>query len=215
MNRSSPSRVFTVVSHPDGRSERAREDGPSDVELLDGIGHGSEEAFTLFFDRWAPRLGRFLARSTGSRETAEDLLHEVFLRVLRSAHRFEPRGSVAAWLYRIASNAACSEGRRRRASRAVLEESCRGDGAVIDAAGSPETECMTSLFAREARSALRRIPESQRAVFRLKVEEGLTYADIAAVLECPVGTAKSRFHHAVRQLRALLKDWDEGASPGR
>jgi RNA polymerase sigma-70 factor (ECF subfamily) len=190
--------------------ERREDAGPSDHALLAGIGNGSEEAFNVFFDRWAPRLGRFLLRGTGSRETSEDLLHEVFLRVLRSAPRFEPRGSVASWIFRIGANVLYSDWRRRRGSRVVPLHANEAAALAVTTDEDPEARRVQSAFARDVAAALVKISESHRMVFRLKVEEGLTYAEIAAVVGCPVGTAKSRFHHAVRELRALLEDWADG-----
>ncbi len=196
-----------------GRGGAAEDGSPSDVALLAGIGGGSEAAFNEFFDRWAPRLGRFLLRATGSRETSEDLLHEVFLRVLRAAPRFEPRGSVASWMFRIGANVLYSDWRRRRASRVVSIESVEPAALSIASDDDSETRRVHRRFAGAARAALAKISENHRVVFQLKVEEGLTYTEIASVVGCPVGTAKSRFHHAVRELRALLEEWGEVDSP--
>lgn len=186
----------------------------SDLELLRGTAAGCEESFRLLFRRWAPKLGRFLAHTTGSRETGEDLLQEAFLRILQAAPRFEPRGKVSSWMYRICANLAYSHWRRRRAAP-VFEpwewQTTAQPPAPI--AEGPERTRMRRAIAHDAREALLEIPENQRMVFLLKVDQGLTYEQVAVVLQCPVGTAKSRFHHAVRKLRELLRDWDE-ESPG-
>ena len=195
----------------EGGEDAARDD----LDLLTGIGKGSEEAFNVFFDRWAPRLGRFLLRATRSREASEDLLHEVFLRVLHAAPRFEPRGSVASWMFRIGANLVYSDWRRRRASPVVTMETLEPATLAVASGDDLETRRVQRLFACEARAALTKISENHRVVFHLKVEEGLTYAEIASVLGCPVGTAKSRFHHAVRELRALLEDWGDVEAPRR
>jgi len=184
----------------------------SDFELIQGIAEGSEESFRLLFRRWAPRLGRFLSRSTGCRETAEDLLQETFLRVLRAAPRFEPRGSVGAWLYRIGTNLVYSYWRRELASPFLCSRA--GDVPTISPVpppSNPDAIWVHRAFEREAVEALRRIPQNQRLVFLLKVDQGLTYEEIAGVLQCPIGTVKSRFHFAVRRLQGELRDWREGA----
>ncbi len=188
------------------RNENAPE--PSDAELLRDIAGGCEHAFVLLFRRWSPMLGRFLARATGSPDTADDLLQEAFLRVLRSAGGFEPRGSVEAWLYRICSNLAYSFWRRRD-SRAPLAGAGEEDELRAPHAWGPESCRERSAFLGEVGLALDRIPPNQRLVFLLKADQGLTYEEIARVLDCPVGTAKSRFHWAVRRLREELKDWDD------
>lgn len=190
-------------------SDRLSADEVSDLALIQGIAEGCEESFRLLVRRWSPRLGRFLLQATGSRDVAEDLLQDAFLRILRAAPSFEPRGSVAAWMYRICANLAYSHWRRRKASPfAELPDpdAPPEPAAPIDIARDRERLA----FERDARDALHRIPENYRLVFLLKVDQGLTYEDVAAILGCPVGTAKSRFHHAVRKLREELAAWHAG-----
>jgi RNA polymerase sigma-70 factor (ECF subfamily) len=194
----------------------ASPEGPSpqsgnDDALIRGIAEGCERSFNRAFDLWAPRLGRFLIRGTRSREEAEDLLQETFIRVIRGAPRYEPRGEVTAWLYRIASNLLTSHWRRQRLAPIPAPNEARLDAAVDRA--DPEREGIGRAFAAQARAALARLPEDQRLVFILKVDEGLTYEEIAAALDCPVGTAKSRFHHAIRKLKGALIEWNEEPSP--
>jgi RNA polymerase sigma-70 factor (ECF subfamily) len=189
---------------------REEPQAPADLELIQGVARGSADSFRLLFRRWSPRLGRFLMQATGSRETAEDLLQEAFLRILRAAPRFTPRGEVGSWMYRICANLAYSHWRRIRSARSRsqgLAESLMGRARKK----TPETHRALSAFGDDVRVALRDLPENQRMVFLLKVEQGLRYDEIASVLKCPVGTAKSRFHHAVRKLREALRDWEEPA----
>jgi RNA polymerase sigma-70 factor (ECF subfamily) len=178
---------------------------PGDEELIRGIADGDELAFRLYFRRWAPPLGRFLNRVAGSRETAEDLLQETFLRVLRAAPRYTPHGSPRAWVYRIAANLAYSHWRQRK--RAPGLQPIKAEAAV--APRDPECENLRRAWMSEAGAAVGRLPENHRLVFLLKVDQGLTYEEVAAVLGCPTGTAKSRFHHAVRRLRDALRDWED------
>jgi len=180
----------------------------SDVELLGGIGRGCEESFRLFFRRWSPRLLRFLTQATGSREAGEDLLQEAFIRIYQAAPRYEPRGSIAAWLYRICANLAYSYWRRQRLARPAID----GDRAMIElrapASEEPDQARLLRAFEIDLDRALGNCGRNQRAVFLLKTCAGLTYAEIAETLECPVGTVKSRYHHAVRILRRSLERWE-------
>ena len=196
-----------------GDGDAGELNAPSDVDLLGGIADGREEAFRLLFRRWAPRLGRFLARATGSRETGEDLLQETFLRILRAASRFEPRGNASAWIYRISANLAYSYWRHQRAAPFLRQGAVDPTLEVIaPASENPEANRLRHVLEHETISALNRCPANQRVVFLLKVDQGLTYEEIAAVLGCPVGTAKSRFHFAVHRLRQELKDWQHDAN---
>lgn len=192
--------------------EEARQtppDSPTDLELIQGTAAGSEESFRLLFRRWSPRLGRFLIQATRSRETGEDLLQEAFLRILRAAPRFSPTGKVSSWMYRICANLAYSHWRRIRSSPFAYSGIPDGLAGAVSRKEAPDRERDMNAFVGEAREALGQLPENQRMVFLLKVEQGLRYEEIAAVLQCPLGTAKSRFHHAVRKLREQLKEWDE------
>jgi RNA polymerase sigma-70 factor (ECF subfamily) len=200
-----------------------RPESPSDAELLRGIAEGGELACRLFYRRWAPRLGRFLSHATGCSETANDLLQETFLRVLRAAPRFESHGSAGAWVYRIAANLAYSHWRQqhRRGRLTPIDT----DGPEIPSpAPDPEQDSQRRAWMREARQAVEDLPENHRLVFLLKVDGALTYEEIGETLGCPTGTAKSRFHHAVRRLRVALRDWEDAdlgdradrpAAPGR
>lgn len=183
----------------------------TDLELLRGIAAASPEAFRCFYRRWAPRLGSFLTRATGSRDTAEDLLQEAFLRILRAAPGFEDRSTVSAWVYRICANLAYSHW--RRVARAPFQE---GDASAAAAqcadvhAENPAERHERRAFRAALEAALERLPANQRLVFLLKVDRGLTYEEIGDVLRCPEGTAKSRFHYAVLKLRDELRPWCDG-----
>jgi RNA polymerase sigma-70 factor (ECF subfamily) len=207
---------------------------PDDASLIHAIGEGSESAFRLLFARWAPPLRRFLVRATGSRETGEDLLQEAFLRVLRAASRYSPDAPSGAWLYRICANLSYSFWRKE--SRAPRAMSALGDchpadphaGVGADRVGGvaagrsipgwsdhrtelgPDTVRLRGLFARDLDSALAELPVNHRMAFLLKAGQGLTYEAAADVLGCPVGTVKSRFHHAVSRLRIALREWENG-----
>jgi len=197
----------TVLNNQSSRSE----DGwPCDLALLRGIASGSEESFRILFRRWAPRLGSFLSRATSSREAGEDLLQEAFLRILQAAPRYTPRGEVSSWIYRICTNLTYSYWRREQ--RSPLRPGLRGihDRAAVAQRENPEARRLRKAFTADVRTSLALLPVNQRMVFLLKVDQGLTYDEIASVLRCPGGTAKSRFHHAVRRLREDLKEWSDG-----
>ena len=149
-------------------------DGPSDVDLLKGVAGNCEGAFHILFRRWAPRLARFLARATGSREAGEDLLQETFLRILRAAPRFEPRGNAGAWIYRISANLAYSYWRRERASPFARSRSADPPLEVMaPASQNPDSKRLRRAFHRDAISALARCPQNQRMVFLLKMIDGI------------------------------------------
>ncbi|MBU1701126.1 MAG: RNA polymerase sigma factor [Candidatus Eisenbacteria bacterium] len=185
-----------------------------DLALLQGVGRGCENSFRVLFRRWSPRLGRLLFQITGSRDVAEDLLQETFLRILKAAPQFKPGGSVVSWMYRICANLGYSYWRRRRSSPLLPPGHNDFIGDILAPNHeSPDEKFLAGAFASDAQGAIRRLPPNQRMTFLLKIDQGLTYEEIALVLHCPTGTAKSRFHHAVRRLREELSAWDENKIP--
>jgi RNA polymerase sigma-70 factor (ECF subfamily) len=166
-----------------------------------GVGRGQE-----FLDAALPHLESLshLARSlSSSRQDAEDLLQETFLRGY--AHFDQFRGhSVRAWLAAICLNVARSEARRR--SRRVAESL----SADIDIEATPAEEVEDDVAARLERSAVRRalseLPEPQRMCIVLMDVAGYTASDTAAVLGCPRGTVLARVHRGRRRLAVLLHE---------
>lgn len=143
-------------------------------------------------------------RMTGNRQDAQDCAQEALLRAFRAYSRFRGEARFKTWLYRIAHNACVDSLRARRAD--VSLEHLREAG--FDA---PDTRAPTPYLAMEEaqrRQALLRaigqLPVDQRAVLTLRDIQGLSYEEIADVLDTPEGTVKSRLNRARERLRALL-----------
>lgn len=143
-----------------------------------------------------PALLGYLRRN-GSGDAAEDLLQETFVQALRRPDRLRTAFSPRAWLFAIARNVVRTAMRRRRpVARLPLEMAERAD-APLD----PQMDRM--------RAAIAALPPRQRDVLELRLHEELTYQEIATVLDIPVGTVRSRLHHAVRQLREVMMSQQE------
>ncbi len=171
-------------------------------------------AFDALVDRFSPRLFGFLFRLIGSGGDAEDLVQEVYLRVVRMIDRYEHDGRFEAWLFRIATNLV--RDRARRAARAPdpldLERLDRADvrrsaahpartGAVLSADDPLETaEDVDRL-----RAALDSLPLPEREVLLLRHFSDLSFREIAELMETPLGTALARAHRGLARLRALLE----------
>ncbi|MBI4586771.1 MAG: RNA polymerase sigma factor [Planctomycetes bacterium] len=176
-----------------------------DFRLMDLIRQGAAAAFAELVGRHQNRLYRFFRLLGEDRGLAEDLVQEVFLRVFLSRERYRPLVSFSAYLFSIARNVWRDRLRRQRRSPRLALNDRRALEQTVDGAkflsGVEE-----NLAARlDVREALVELPDPQRLTLILSVYQGLSYAEIAAVLEIPVGTVKSRMFHALRRLKVKLK----------
>lgn len=151
-----------------------------------------------------PDLLRYLRRRFADAGSAEDLLQETFVQAMRRPDRLGQAVSPRAWLFAIARNVGVSWLRRRRRPVRLPDEIASPVGAAED----PRLERM--------RRAIAALPAPQREALELRLREQLSYEEIADVLDVPLGTVRSRLHHAVRRLRGAIGDAPgEQAPPGR
>lgn len=179
-----------------------------DNSLIEACRAGRTEAFGILVQRYQDRLYPTLLRLTGDVEDALDLLQDAFLRAWEKLDRFHGDSSFYTWVYRIAVNLALS-GRRRRRVVARSQGSSRCDPAEVPA--SVEQSDPTLPIERREREnrvqqALNSLAPDHRAVVVMKEFDGLRYEEIAAILNVPVGTVRSRLHRARLDLRDKLAE---------
>lgn len=173
-------------------------DDRSDEELIEAVGSGDRRAFRALYRRYRSAIYAFLCRRTGERTVAEDLCQEVFMAVLDVSKRWEPKAKVSTLIYRIAANQLAKS--RRRAPQGSLDQE-RDRAAPTP---GPEQEASLTEQARLVRDALARLDDEQRDVLVLHQYHGLSYGEVAEVLEIPVGTVRSRISRAKAALRKDL-----------
>ena len=171
------------------------------MDLISRSQAGEEGAFTDLFEKHKNLVYKTAYLMLGSTHEAEDVLQEVFLRVHRSLDTFQPsRGSFTTWLHRVTVNWCISRKRRRRPSQVPLDTV----PASTLVAGGLSLE--SSLVQQdEVWRAVRRLTEKQRGVVVLRYYWELSYAEIAQVLDVPLGTVQSRLNLALRTMRTLLE----------
>ncbi len=175
----------------------------SDPELVQRMSRGDEKAFVTLYRRRQAGIYRFALQMSGKPEVAEEITQEVFLILIHDPSRYDPeRGSVAAYLYGVARNLILRGLEGERVHLSVEEEE-----AADHLTGSDD---LLGDLAREERlAALRRailsLPLAYREVVALCDLQEMDYAGAAAVLECPVGTVRSRLHRARALLAAKLR----------
>ena len=175
----------------------------SDVELLHAIAARDDEALASLYDRYRLILFGLLLRILNSREDAEDVLQEVFLQIWRRAKDFdEGRGQAFTWMITLARSRAIDRLRvlaaRHRLAASASHETEEVSDAAADAVGSEQREIVAG--------ALAQIPDEQRRTLMLAYFEGLTQSEIAARLDAPLGTVKTRMRSGMIRLRELLAD---------
>ncbi|SRR5258706_5306710 len=182
-------------------------DDRTDNELMTMISAGESEAFEMLYSRYAANIYQTVLRVVEDRALAEDLVQEVFWRVWRRSSRFAAeRGQVASWLRAIARNVGVDELRRLRAGpvliRAEVEQSRMRELA------DDQADVVASAIKQEQRhlivSALQQLPIEQRQVIELSYFGGRTYKEIAAALNHPLGTVKTRARLGLRKLKQAL-----------
>lgn len=170
----------------------------SDTELLRQVAAGDEAAFAELYDLYAPPVYNYLLRLVNEPAVAEEILQEVFLAMWQSAHRFREEAKVKTWLLRIAHHQAVSWLRRTRVGRWSDDELEADDRELI------EEQLTRSWQIDQVRAALADLTPNHRAVIELTFVHGLSYLEISEVMNCPIGTVKSRMSYALRHLSALL-----------
>jgi RNA polymerase sigma-70 factor (ECF subfamily) len=176
----------------------------ADKAILERIARGDGSAFAELYDRHARLVFSLALRILQQQADAEDVVQEVFAQVWTQAGRYDAgRGAVAAWLLVLARSRAID---RLRTRRARPESAVERDAAesVPDLAARQDLELLTAEQVARLRRALQQLPEAQRVPLELAYYEGLTHTEVAAYLNEPLGTVKTRIRQAVITLRESL-----------
>lgn len=174
------------------------------IELMAAIStHRDRHAFGQLFDHFAPRIQSYMRRLGADQAAAEDLVQDVMLTVWRRAEQFDPsRAGVSTWIFAIARNKRIDVIRRERRPAVDLE-----DPAMVP---DPEPDADTTVNNRQEsaqlRSAIAELPSEQAQLLRLAYFEDKSHSDIAAELDLPLGTVKSRIRLAMNKLRSQLAE---------
>jgi RNA polymerase sigma-70 factor, ECF subfamily len=191
--------------------------GDPGVQLMLAFQAGDEASFDRIVESYSAQVYALLTRFLGARQNREDLVQEVFLRVLRSRERYEPTARFSTFLFRIAFNIAVNETQRgsgkEKLTADVGERASRPD--ALDELADPATRTPSSDLERAdvvlaVRRAIAQLPESQRMALILAKYEELPYDEIASVLGTSEKAVKSLVHRAREALRELLAPFLEG-----
>jgi RNA polymerase sigma-70 factor (ECF subfamily) len=184
-----------MTPSPEGRPEE------TDMELIDRWKAGDSRAATRLVGRHSLALARFAA-SAGEREGIEELVQDTFVRAFASLDSFRGASTLRTWLFTIERRLMLDRRRSERRSRETVP--------VEESDHVSEYGALDSLIAEEAQERVRRsldaLSPTQREVFTLRVQQGLSYKEIAEVVGSTEGAARVHYHNAIRTVMEFLKD---------
>jgi RNA polymerase sigma factor (sigma-70 family) len=169
----------------------------TDNELMLDVRNGDMAKLAILFERHHVRLYSFLVRLTNRRDVSEDVVQEVFFRIMRYGHSFRGESPFVVWMYQLARNAASDHFRKRRNEVPLDEELHQRRDPDATLPESYEQHEESELL----RMALNRLTAEKREVLILSRYQELKYDEIGRILDCPVGTIKARVHRALKDLK--------------
>lgn len=207
---SNPALPAGIQSHPALRGVPPSIATDPDVHLMLAFQDGSEAAFVQLIQRNQHKVFAVIYRFLGDRTEAEDLAQEVFLRVYRMSGRYQPTAKFSTWIYRIATNISLNAIRDRGRFHTLPLEVKHDDSEefhreVADAdVPQPDAAMGQDELAGVVMAAIQELPDQQRTAIILNKYEGLSYEDIANILDCSVMAVKSLLSRARANLKSKL-----------
>ncbi|MGA2095343.1 MAG: RNA polymerase sigma factor [Candidatus Acidiferrum sp.] len=173
-----------------------------DEDLMLEVRNGAGETLGVLFDRYHAPLYNFYAKLTGDRTLSEDLVQEVFLRILKYRQSYQPGTPFRAWIYQIARNARVDH--YRKTPKHITFEPEMAPPVV------PKDAALESEEAALLHQAMMHMPEEKREILILSRFQELKYEEIAKLLGCELGTVKTRIHRAIQELRLVFRQLESG-----
>ncbi len=187
----------------------------TDLMLVERTVAGDQKAFELLVLKYQRRIERLIGRMVRDTDLVEDIAQETFIRAYRALAQFRGEAQFYTWLYRIAVNTAKKALVDLKRDPLVSETALRNGGEDEDetsaveneltSAETPETVLAAKEIAATVNSAMEALPEELRQAVTLREIEGLSYEEIAEVMNCPIGTVRSRIFRAREAISAKVK----------
>jgi RNA polymerase sigma-70 factor (ECF subfamily) len=190
----------------------------ADTALVQRAQANDRAAFNEIVLRYKAKVYNYISRMVRNALDAEDLTQETFVRAYLSIRSFQSRASLNTWLFRIATNLCIDYSRKQKTHLPALsltQEQGEEVGSDVqrdipDLAFDPQRLLLNKELGRRLEEALHQLPEKLRTVVLLYDIEGLSYEEIASIVECPLGTVKSRLFNARAALREKLAPYLQG-----
>lgn len=189
-------------------------DREADQALVERVQAGDKQAYGLLVAKYQRKLLRLVSRLVRDPAEAEDVTQEAFIKAYRALPGFRGESAFYTWLYRIGVNAAknwlVANGRREPTSTGLDNEEAEdyGESDLLQDVDTPERLLMSKQIGDTVNAAMEKLPEELRTAITLREVDGLSYEEIAQVMDCPIGTVRSRIFRAreaiAEKLRPLL-----------
>ncbi|PIQ13513.1 MAG: RNA polymerase sigma factor RpoE [Hydrogenophilales bacterium CG_4_9_14_3_um_filter_59_35] len=182
-----------------------------DQQLVERAQHGDKHAFELLVAKYQRKLGRLLSRFIRNPTEVEDVVQEAFIKAYRALPSFRGESAFYTWLYRIGINTAknylVSERRRPPTTTEFDSEEAEGfeDAEQLRNINTPENELMSKQVAETVNKAMDSLPEELKTAITLREIEGLSYEEISTMMNCPIGTVRSRIFRARETIAERLR----------
>jgi len=182
-----------------------------DQELVERAQKGDKRAFELLVMKYQRKLARLLSRMVRDAAEVEDISQETFIKAYRALPGFRGESAFYTWLYRIAVNTAKNYlvARKRRAPTTTSFDNEEAEGfeeaELLRETATPEAELQSKQIARAVNQAVDALPEDLRTAITLREIEGLSYEEIAQMMDCPIGTVRSRIFRAREAIAVKIR----------
>ena len=175
----------------------------SDNALMSAVTEGAVSKLAILFERHHRPLYRYFISMTRDPQTSEDLVQDVFFRILRYRSTYDPGQSFTAWMYQIAKNANLDRIRQKRGEVIEIDELTMGNREPASSDPDPEASAVRAQDLNRVRQAMELLPPEKREILVFCRFQGMKYEEIAEVLGCGVGTVKVRVYRAMRALAEI------------
>jgi RNA polymerase sigma factor (sigma-70 family) len=196
--------LFAQLQYPLWIIESNHVDSITDNQLMSQVRRGQVENMGQLFDRHHVKLYNFFLRLTGDGTASEDMVQEVFFRMLKYRHSFRDGSPFAAWMYQIARHVQWDDLRRHVPETSRDQEGSEAWPDMISPEPTPDAQVSQQQEIELLRRALARLPLDKREVLVMSRFQELSCEQIAQVVRCDVGTVRVRIHRALRDLKAIL-----------
>ena len=213
-NANARAAAHAVDKRADGATDQGRvlmSDREVDQQLVVRAQAGDKRAFELLVIKYQRKVERLLSRLIRDQAEIEDVTQEAFIKAYRALANFRGDSAFYTWLYRIAVNTAknylMSQGRRAPTSTSYDAEEAEGfeDASGLRDIATPEAQLMSKQIAQIVNQTIDKLPEELKTAIMLREIDGMSYEEIAQIMECPIGTVRSRIFRAREAVAEQLR----------